>query len=145
MVEARKRILCIDDDQETAALIAEDLVDRGFDVTVAHDGQEGLAAILTTRPDLVVCDVNMPILTGPQVAERLALVAPDLNLPFVFLTAMSDRQPGTAAQKRGFYVTKPIDFDRLSSIIDARLADLVDFDVSVHAMGAPDREVEGAA
>jgi DNA-binding response OmpR family regulator len=122
MVETRKRILCIDDDRETAALIAEDLIDRGFDVSLAHDGQEGFAAILAKRPDLVVCDVNMPILSGFQMAERLALVAPHLDIPFVFLTAMNDSHAATEAKKRGIYVTKPIDFDTLGSIIDSRLA-----------------------
>jgi len=46
MLEARKTILCIEDDRETAALIAEELVEQGFAVDVAHNGQEGLAAIL---------------------------------------------------------------------------------------------------
>ena len=45
MLMARKRILCIEDDCETAALI-EELTDRGFAVSVAHDGREGHAAIL---------------------------------------------------------------------------------------------------
>jgi DNA-binding response OmpR family regulator len=54
MAESHKKILCIEDDRETAALIAEELVDRGYEVTVAHDGREGLAAILRTMPDLVL-------------------------------------------------------------------------------------------
>ena len=41
MPQAQKKILCIEDDRETAALIAEELIDRGYDVTVAHDGREG--------------------------------------------------------------------------------------------------------
>src|SRR5216684_973028 len=51
MAEARKKILCIEDDQETAALIATELIDRGFDVIVAYDGHEGFVAILKTMPD----------------------------------------------------------------------------------------------
>ena len=45
MPENRKRILCIEDDRETAQLIVEELVERGFDVEVAHSGSEGYAAI----------------------------------------------------------------------------------------------------
>ena len=143
MAETRKKILCIEDDREAAALIAEDLVDRGFDVTIACDGQEGLNKILVEKPDLVVCDVNMPTLTGFQVAERLATEAPQLSrVPFVFLTAMSERLVETEARKHGTYVTKPIDFDVLGLVIVRRLGD-----------GAPARgpqpiighEVEGAA
>jgi DNA-binding response OmpR family regulator len=144
MVETRKRILCIDDDRETAALIAEDLADRGFDVSLAHDGQEGFTAILSGRPDLVVCDVNMPILSGLQMAERLALAVPDLNIPFVFLTAMSRREVGAEALKCGTYVTKPIDFDVLGAIIETRLTGLP-VGISARRTSVNGCEMEGTA
>ena len=85
MAQARKKILCIEDDQETAALIADELIDRGFDVAVAHDGHEGFVAILKTMPDLVLCDISMPIMSGFEVLERLNALAPRLgHIPFVF-------------------------------------------------------------
>jgi ActR/RegA family two-component response regulator len=46
MADPRKKILCIEDDREAAALIAEELTDRSFDVVVAHDGHEGFVSIL---------------------------------------------------------------------------------------------------
>src|ERR1700739_4931560 len=64
MTEARKKVLCIEDDRETAALIAEELAERGYDVHVAHDGREGFAAILKFRPDLVLSDISMPVMSG---------------------------------------------------------------------------------
>ena len=64
MAEARKKILCIEDDRETAALIAEELVERGYEVSIAHDGREGLAAILRQMPDLVLSDISMPVMSG---------------------------------------------------------------------------------
>jgi DNA-binding response OmpR family regulator len=125
MAETRKKILCIEDDPEVAALIAEDLVDRGFEVSIAHNGQEGLTAIVRTSPDIVLCDINMPIMSGFEMAERLAAIAPKLgNIAFVFMTAMSNDDSEIKAQRFGAYVRKPIDFDRLGSIIDARLVRL---------------------
>ena len=53
MSHARKKILCVEDDRETAALNAEELVERGFGIRIAHNGQEGLFAILKDKPDLV--------------------------------------------------------------------------------------------
>ena len=92
MAHARNKILCVEDDRETAALIAEELVDRGFEVSVAHSGQEGLIAILRDRPDLVLCDISMPVMSGFEVLERLTEIAPQLgHIPFVFLTALTDR------------------------------------------------------
>ena len=61
MAEPRKRVLCIEDDRETAALIAEELVERGFEVSVAHDGRTGLAAILKNMPDLVLSALGQKI------------------------------------------------------------------------------------
>ena len=89
MAEAQKTILCIEDDRETAALIAEELLDRGYAVTLAHDGREGLAAILKTMPDLVLSDISMPIMSGFELLERLIALAPRFaKMPFVFLTAL---------------------------------------------------------
>jgi len=125
MAEAQKRILCIEDDRETAALIAEELVDRGYAVTVAHDGDEGLASILKTMPDLVLSDISMPVMSGFELLERLTGLAPRFStMPFVFLTALTDRDNELKGRQLGAddYVTKPIDFDVLATIIAARLA-----------------------
>src|ERR1700688_432289 len=125
MTESRRNILCIEDDRETAVLIAEELIERGFHVNVAHDGREGIAAILRQRPDLVLSDVSMPEMSGFEVLERLTAVSPCCgNMPFIFLTALTDRDTESRGRRLGAddYVTKPIDFDVLDMIINARLA-----------------------
>jgi DNA-binding response OmpR family regulator len=145
MAEARKRILCIEDDRETAALIAEELVDRGFEVTVAHDGREGLAAILKTMPDLVLSDISMPVMSGFEVLERLTALSPRFGkMPFVFLTALTDRDNELKGRLLGAddYVTKPIDFDVLATIIAARLAGVARSELWPKLVQLNDREVE---
>ena len=52
MATNKRKILCIEDDRETAALIVEELTERGFDVTLAYDGGEGFAAIFRTMPEI---------------------------------------------------------------------------------------------
>ena len=124
MVETRKKILCIEDDRETAALIAEELVDRGYDVAVAHDGREGLAAILKIMPDLVLSDISMPVMSGFELLDRMVALAPRFSrMPFVFLTALTDRDSELKGRQLGAddYVTKPIDFELLAAIVAARL------------------------
>ena len=76
MAQTQTKILCIEDDRETAALIAEELIDRGYIVSVAHDGREGLAAILKIMPDLVLSDISMPAMSGFELLERLVALAP---------------------------------------------------------------------
>ena len=125
MKSAAKRILCIEDDAETAALIAEDLGDRGYEVSVAHDGQVGLQRLLESPPDLVLADVNMPVMSGFEVLERLgAHDSLSARIPFVFLTALADRDNELKGWRLGAddYVTKPVDFEVLAALIAARLA-----------------------
>jgi DNA-binding NarL/FixJ family response regulator len=124
MEQTRRHILCIEDDREAAALIAEELADRGFAVEIAQSGQEGLMAIMKVTPDLVLCDISMPGMTGFEVLERLNEFAPRLGkIPLVFVTALADRDNELKGRLLGAedYVTKPIDFDRLELIIRARL------------------------
>jgi DNA-binding NarL/FixJ family response regulator len=145
MPEARKKILCIEDDRETAALIAEELVERGFDVSVTHDGREGLAAVLQTKPDLVLCDISMPALSGFDVLERLTALAPSFgDIPFILLTALSDRDNELKGRQLGAddYVTKPIDFDMLNVIINARLAGVALTEVWANFIVLHEREIE---
>jgi DNA-binding NarL/FixJ family response regulator len=145
MAHARTKILCVEDDRETAALIAEELVERGFEVRTAHNGQEGLLAILKDKPDLVLCDLSMPIMSGFEVLERLNEVAPQLgHIPFVFLTALTDRDNELKGRHLGAddYVTKPIDFDVLTAIINARLAGVARTKLWPKLVNLNDRETE---
>jgi DNA-binding response OmpR family regulator len=145
MPETRTKILCIEDDRETAALIAEELIDRGYDVTLARDGREGFAAILRTAPDLVLSDISMPVMSGFELLERLIALAPRFSkMPFVFLTALTDRDNELKGRQLGAddYVTKPIDFDVLATIITARLAGVARTGVWPKMVELNDREVE---
>jgi DNA-binding NarL/FixJ family response regulator len=145
MTKAQKKILCIEDDRETAALIAEELLDRGYAVTVAHDGREGFAAILKTMPDLVLSDISMPAMSGFELLERLVALAPRFaHVPFVFLTALTDRDNELKGRQLGAddYVTKPIDFDVLATIIAARLAGVARAGLWPKTVALNEREVE---
>lgn len=139
------RILCIEDDGETAGLIAEELVDRGFIVDIAYSGQDGLAAIFRERPDLVLSDVTMPEMSGFEMLERLTEVAPRFaNMPFVFLTALADRDNELRGRRLGAddYVTKPIDFDILEAIVRTRLARAARNNIWPNDVRLSEREVE---
>jgi DNA-binding NarL/FixJ family response regulator len=145
MPDVPTKILCIEDDRETAALIAEELVDRGYDVAVAHDGREGLAAILRIMPDLVLSDISMPAMSGFELLESLIALAPRFSrMPFVFLTALTDRDNELKGRHLGAddYVTKPIDFELLATIITARLAGVARLGVRPTTAPLNEREIE---
>lgn len=145
MAQAARKILCIEDNPETAGLIAEELTDRGFEVDVAYSGQEGLMAIMRVTPDLVLCDIGMPHMTGFEVLARLNEIAPRLGrIPFVFLTALADRDSVLRGRRLGAddYVTKPIDFERLFFIITARLAGVARTKLLPERAKLNEREIE---
>ena len=145
MAEVHKKILCIEDDREAAGLIAEELIDRGFEAVVAHDGHEGFVSILKVMPDLVLCDISLPFISGLELLERLNVLAPRLgHIPFVFLTALADRDNELRARRLGAddYVTKPIDFDMLEVIINARLAGVARNKMWPKLAMLNDREIE---
>jgi DNA-binding response OmpR family regulator len=119
-----RRILCIEDDTETAALIAEELSDRGYSVASAGNGSEGLDSILRSPPDLVLADINMPVMSGFTLLERLTALEPrQVRMPFVFLTALADHDNELKAWRLGAddFITKPIDFEVLAAVISARI------------------------
>ena len=92
LIERRRKILCIEDDRDTASLICEELVDRGFEVRAAYNGREGLAAILKEPPDLVLSDIGMPGMSGFELLGTLTSMEPRFeSMPFVFLTALGDQ------------------------------------------------------
>jgi DNA-binding response OmpR family regulator len=127
MGQVRKKILCIEDDQEIAALIAEELDERGFDVRIARDGPEGVSAIMQLRPDVVLSDICMPSASGFEVLKQLTTAMPHLaTVPFIFLTGMTDDDVERTARQLGAegFITKPVDFDALEAVIRGHLSGL---------------------
>ncbi|HUN25971.1 MAG TPA: response regulator [Steroidobacteraceae bacterium] len=140
-----KRILCVEDDRETAALIAEELTDRGYGVRVVHDGRAGLHAIMQSPPDLVLADVSMPVMSGFELLERLTEHGPRFaEMPFVFLTALADRDNELKGWRLGAddYVAKPVDFEILVAIIAARLTRVARTELPPRSVGLRVRELE---
>ena len=113
-----KKILICDDEPHIRMLLEqtlEDLEDEGVELLVATNGQEGLDAILESKPDLVFLDVMMPFLSGFEVCEKVKKEHGLTDIKVVLLTAKgqdADREKGLAAGADE-YITKPFDPDDL--------------------------------
>jgi DNA-binding NarL/FixJ family response regulator len=145
MPKGGRHILCIDDNRKAASLISAELGKRGFSVSVAHDGQKGLLAILREKPDLILSNTNLPVMSGFEVLERLTEIVPRLRrMPFVFMTSRGDRDAELKGRQLGAddYVRKPIDFEILCAIIDARLAGVARTKVWPKLVKLNPREIE---
>lgn len=108
-------ILLIEDDTTLTAVLRIGLQSKGYTVTVAHDGLEGLKKAAEVRPDLIVLDVNMPKLSGFDVAMRLKEKDEFRQTPIIMLTALSQ----DANIQRGYslgiedYLVKPFNIEHL--------------------------------
>jgi DNA-binding NarL/FixJ family response regulator len=114
----------VEDDPETASLLAEALNELGYSVDLAPDGEIALAKILAKRPDLVLCDIRMPRMGGFELLEKLTKAGPQFaKIPFVFLTALGDRDSELTGRRLGAddYLTKPVDFEMLGVVVENRL------------------------
>jgi DNA-binding NarL/FixJ family response regulator len=145
MKQSPIKILCIEDNPEAASLINEELEERGYNVCLANNGQEGLSAILKNPPHLVLCDIMMPVMSGFDLLKKLISIAPRFeDMPFIFLTALGDRENEIYGRKMGAddYVIKPVDFEILDTIIKARLFRVARLAPYLQLINLSDREIE---
>ena len=86
------KILIVDDDPDTVTFLSAWLEDNGYESCAASDGREGMEAILSEHPDLVLLDVKMPNQTGVQLYRDIKLNEEWGQLPVIFITGMSEFQ-----------------------------------------------------
>ncbi|WP_173935145.1 response regulator transcription factor [Chelativorans sp. Marseille-P2723] len=117
-------ILCIEDEPDLRRDIADELSEAGYAVIEAREGREALDLLDASRPDLILCDISMPGLSGYDVLRVVRAKGPDYaETPFVFLSALSDPREIVEGKRLGAddYLVKPIDYDLLLATVDARL------------------------
>jgi two-component system, sensor histidine kinase and response regulator len=122
-MEPRARILIIDDEPALLFGLAATVRKRGFAVTTASDGQDGLTKAKQAVPDLIVCDVMMPPPNGFELRRLLSLDPKLASVPFIFLTArtaVEDRVDGIRGGADD-YITKPFVPEELLARIEALL------------------------
>lgn len=117
-----KRILLIEDNHEIRENTAEILELDGYEVITAENGKIGVELASSSKPDLIICDIMMPVLDGYSVLHLLTKNQDTENIPFIFLTAKADRQDFRKGMEMGAddYITKPFDDVDLLNAIESR-------------------------
>lgn len=118
-----KKILVIEDNLEVRENLEEILELTGYSVEVAEDGKEGVEKAIANPPDLILCDVMMPKLDGFGVLNILSKNENTTGVPFVFLTAKTEKQDLRRGMNLGAddFITKPFYKDELLQVIETRL------------------------
>ncbi len=110
-----QRILIIEDEENMRMLISEELQDEGFDVEVASDAQEGLTLLTSQDYDLVTIDVEMPGMSGLEVAGVIR--EKKIPVKIILLTAYSHYKADLSSWAADAYVVKSSDFTELKQAI----------------------------
>ena len=116
------KILLVEDHEELWDALSRRLKRAGFDVVLATDGQQGLDRARAERPDIILLDLNLPVLDGWTVARLLAAESSTGRIPVIALTAQtiarSEHDGGSPSAVFDGYHPKPVDFPRLMAQIE---------------------------
>ena len=114
-----KTILTVDDSASVRQMVQLTLTGAGYQVIQAGDGAEGLAKARGTTVDMVVTDLNMPVMNGLALIRELRKLPNYRGVPILFLTTESDAEMKKEAKAAGAtgWITKPFQQDQLVSVV----------------------------
>ncbi len=120
---SKSKLLIIEDNEEVRENLAEILELYGYEVITANHGLEGVKLALSNIPDLILCDVMMPELDGYGVLNLLTENEKTAAIPFVFITARTEKEDIRRGMNLGAddYITKPFYKDELLQVVGTRL------------------------
>jgi len=118
------KILIIEDTTELKEDISDALKLEGFEVMSASDGYSGIKMANEHLPDLILCDIMMPGIDGYNVLQLLKTSEGELRFPFIFITALAERENFRSGMELGAddYLIKPFTITELFKAIDIRLS-----------------------
>ena len=121
-MESKKKILLVDDEEDFSFFVKGNLENTGeFDVLVTTSGKEGIKLAREKKPDLIFLDINMPEMSGDEVAQILSSRPETKEIPVVFLTALVTKDEvgdeSMASLGKYNYIAKPITTKELVTVI----------------------------
>ncbi len=119
-------LLIVDDDVDLADLLGEALRADGHDLRVAHDGREGLNLVSQRVPDLVLLDVEMPILNGPEMAYEFFLRnCGSEKIPVILLSGIIGLNAVAERVETPYFLAKPYTLDAIRRLSARALAERI--------------------
>lgn len=117
------KLLLVEDHEEIWDFLSRRLKRRGFDVVLAFDGRQGVEMARSERPDVILLDMNLPVIDGWTAARELKAGEETAAIPIIALTAhaMSGDREKTLQAGCNDYHPKPVDFSRLLTQIDTAM------------------------
>jgi len=112
------KVLLVDDERKFATMLAKRLVLRGIDIDYVYTGEDAIVKAGTQRYDVAILDVKMPGIGGIELERKLSQLAPEMKI--VFLTGHgSETDFKTGSAEAAYYLTKPLQIEKLIEILNA--------------------------
>ena len=117
------KILLVEDSEMSRDMLARRLARRGYEVVIAVDGAQGVRLAQSEAPDLILMDMNLPVLDGSEATRQLRAAPATRSIPIIALTAHAMSGDREVALEAGCddYDTKPIELERLLGKIEVLL------------------------
>ncbi|CAO3409554.1 response regulator [Azospirillum largimobile] len=117
------KLLLVEDHEEIWDFLSRRLKRRGFEVVLAFDGRQGVEMARSEQPDVILLDMNLPVIDGWTAARELKAGGETASIPIIALTAhaMSGDREKTLQAGCDDYHPKPVDFSRLLTQIDTAM------------------------
>lgn len=121
LAEMAAKVLYVEDNDDNIYLLSRRLKRNGYDVLIAKDGQSAIDIAVAEIPDIILMDLNIPVIDGWEATRRLKATAETKSVPVIALTSHAMAGDREAALNAGCddYDTKPIDFARLQDKMTA--------------------------
>jgi DNA-binding NtrC family response regulator len=117
-------LLIVDDDEDVSWVLEQLLLREGHTVRIAADGEAGIAALQQRLPDLVILDVEMPILDGPSMAYRMFVHNCGLeNIPIVLSSGVMDLPAVASRVGTPYFMPKPYDVAAMLALVQRALTE----------------------
>ncbi|WP_211112234.1 response regulator [Azospirillum soli] len=115
----KKKVLTVDDSRTMRDMVAFTLKGAGYEVVEAGDGQQALSVIAANKVDLVITDLNMPVMDGLTLIRRLRATPAHKTLPILMLTTEADEKKKAEGRSVGAtgWIVKPFNPEKLISVV----------------------------
>jgi DNA-binding response OmpR family regulator len=117
------KILVVEDSEIQAEMLRRELVNKGYSVIIAKNGQEGLEMAKKEKPSLIIADILMPIMNGYNMCKEIKKIEELKNIPVILLTQLTESEDIITGLESGAenYITKPYSEDYLIAKVEALL------------------------
>jgi len=120
----KKKILIVDDEPDILESLSRILKRAGYDIVATSDGKEVLDLAIKHNPDLIILDIVLPNISGPQIATKISEFQHLKNIPIIFITGIlsqeeEERMDGVVGNR--IVISKPCDPDTLLEIINNKI------------------------